>query len=214
MTVLVDNAYPSYWCTMRFEQTVTGTIPLRSQVNRVTVCAADCGNPANWVVVPYVKATDSFPYESGDADADYELEMQINPPASCGYQYDPAFHFGSRLTFHVLQGADQGATYQVRFDSEYWNYNEWSLANCVGFANSIRGPVDPVGDDPDPPSGGPGEPSGGRVPRAPTTGPERRREAEADPGGNGTRGQGASPATVGLPARGTRGHGRSEEGKR
>jgi hypothetical protein len=143
VTVLVDNAYPSYWCTMRFEQTVTGTIPLRSQVNRVTVCAADCGDPANWVLVPYVKGSDSFPYESGDG-GDGELEMQINPPASCGYQYDPLFHFGSRLTFHVLQGAEQGATYQVRFDSEYWNYNEWSLANCVGFANFVDPPGTPA----------------------------------------------------------------------
>jgi predicted ribosomally synthesized peptide with SipW-like signal peptide len=134
VSVLIDNAYPSYHCTIRTAISVTGSVPVRNQAARVWACLADCGNPASWVAVPYVRATNSFSYNDG-IDPDFELVMQDAPGGVCGYQFDPGDQSVWTVGLHILQGAAQGTTYQVRFALEEVNWNEWSLANCVGFSN-------------------------------------------------------------------------------
>jgi predicted ribosomally synthesized peptide with SipW-like signal peptide len=134
-TVVVENAYPSYHCTIRQAVRNTGSIPLANQATRVSVCLpalADCSDPGNYVAVPYTKSTDSFVYESGDGP-DFELLMQQNPEGACGWQFDPNATFGNRMTFHVLQGAEQDTSYLIRFELDQVNWNEWSLGNCSGF---------------------------------------------------------------------------------
>jgi predicted ribosomally synthesized peptide with SipW-like signal peptide len=137
-TVMVENTYPSYHCTIVSYLQVTGTVPLRNQATRVWACGPglDCSNPANFVEVPYNRGTDSFAYDSGGG-AEFELVMQDNPLGSCGYQFDPGQYLQSHVGFHVLQGAAPGQTYQIRFALEEVNWNEWSLANCYGWDTYI-----------------------------------------------------------------------------
>jgi predicted ribosomally synthesized peptide with SipW-like signal peptide len=139
-TVEVENAYPSYHCSIYQNVTTMGSVPMKNQATRVYACGPglDCSDPTNWVTVPYVKATNSFSYDSGDGDLDFELVMQDNPGGTCGYQFDPGFNYGSFVTFHVLQDAEQGSNYSLRFVVEQVNWNEWSLAACTGFRNQIQ----------------------------------------------------------------------------
>jgi hypothetical protein len=109
-TVSVENAYPGYHCTIRQTAQNVGTIPMKNQATRVYACGpgADCSSfPTNFVALTYVRATDTFSYDSGDGDPDFELIMQQNPEGVCGSQFDPGASFGSRVTFHVLQDAAQ-----------------------------------------------------------------------------------------------------------
>jgi hypothetical protein len=135
-TVLVENAYPSYHCTIRQTVQNTGSIPLKNQATRVYACGPglDCSNyPVNFVAVPYSSVTDSFAYDSGDGDPDFELVMQHNPDGVCGYQFDPGRIFQSAVTFHVLQDAAQSGTYVIRWELDQVNWNEWSPSACTGF---------------------------------------------------------------------------------
>jgi hypothetical protein len=134
VTVLVDNAYPSYWCTIRADQGLrnAGTVPMKDQALRVEVCEADCGNPANWVAATY--SGDRFWYD-GDGDTYPELQFANRYQNWCGRQWDPSptSLFGWQVWFHVEQDAAQGVTYLVRYSFEFVNWNEWSLDNCEGY---------------------------------------------------------------------------------
>lgn len=137
-SVLVENAYPSYHCVIRQFFTNSGTIPAKNQAIHVYACGpgGDCSNyPTNFVEVPFVKATRTFSYDSSDGNSDFELEMKENPNGVCGYQFDPGKSYASEVMFHVLQDAAQNGTYEIRFVLETVNWNEYSLANCVGFSN-------------------------------------------------------------------------------
>lgn len=143
-TVLVENAYPSYHCTIRQTFRNSGSIPLKNQATRVYACGptslVDCSSyPTNFQTLSYVRATDSFSFDSNyDGNADFELLMQHNPEGVCGTQWDPRSsgdNGGSRVTFHVLQGAAPSTSYVLRFVLETVNWNEYSLANCYGFSN-------------------------------------------------------------------------------
>jgi hypothetical protein len=145
---LVENAYPSYHCTIYSAQSVTGTVPFRNQSARVSVCMppADCSDPANYVPVPYDRAENSFSYDSGDGDPDFELVMQVGPAGHCGSQHDPGTTNSWRVGLHILQDAEQNATYYVRMSREEVNWNEWSVSSCDGYATY----VDPSGSAPKP----------------------------------------------------------------
>jgi predicted ribosomally synthesized peptide with SipW-like signal peptide len=140
VNVEVIDAYPSYHCTIRVWYNVLGTVPVRAQRQLVSVCFTNCADPANWAPVAYNTGTGTFIYESGDGDPYFELDMTVGPGMRCGDQYHQGKSDYWTVGFHVMQGAEQSATYQVRMTQEFVNCNEWSEAVCYGF----RG-VNPTG---------------------------------------------------------------------
>jgi len=134
--VVVENAYPSYHCTIRSNVKVTGSVPVRNQVARVAACVdsqADCSDPAYFVPVPYDLGSNSFPFDPGGG-SDFELVMQDAPGGNCGHQFDPGRTTVWTVGFHVLQDAVQNETYLVEISLDVVNWNEWSLDACDGFA--------------------------------------------------------------------------------
>ena len=135
-TARIQNAYPGYWCTIRQNLQVTGSIPMKVQALRVYACGpgVDCSSfPTNYVQLPYDSGTQTYSYDSGDADGDVEVVAQHTPGASCGYQYDPGATWGYRMAVTLEDDAEQNAEYWLRFEGEYVNWNEWSAGACTGY---------------------------------------------------------------------------------
>jgi hypothetical protein len=104
LEVTINNAYPSYECTIDASITNNGTIPFNVVGARVT-------------------GLDGAPIELLGGDCTYPEDPQVDPPDG---------EFPISCTLHVLQSAAQGATYtaDVTVCVAQWN-EDVSVADCI-----------------------------------------------------------------------------------
>jgi hypothetical protein len=103
LSVSIDNAYPSYWCTVKADLHNVGTVPVKLQ---------------------------SIALTNGLGDV---IEYQIQDAAGalgCGYQLDPNEPVDFYLSFHPLNAAAQGTDYNFDMDFTWVNYNEFDPDAC------------------------------------------------------------------------------------
>jgi hypothetical protein len=111
LDVTINNAYPSYECTIDASITNTGDIPFN-------------------VVGAVVKGLEGQPIELLGSNCTYPLDPQV----------DPGKEFPISCTLHVMQAAAQGATYTVDVQVCVAQWNEdVSVSGCLANPN-LEGP--------------------------------------------------------------------------
>jgi hypothetical protein len=169
LSIWVDNAYPSYWCTILADLGNDGTVPVKLQGINWTV-ELDTGegpfpidgiNPVDPAQIiedggydldpgVFPPETAWFIVEGADTPAhDLDLIFSDLEFASCGYQLDPGANPEFFIHVHPYQGAVQGANYRINADFEWVNYNEYRPENAYGCAGAGGGgyePIDPPAD--------------------------------------------------------------------
>ena len=102
LTVTVDNAYPSYWCTVWAHVLNNGSIPVKIQK-----------------LIPV----------SGNFTPGVELDL-VGVEGACGTQIDPGDDVQLGAALHVLQAAPQGDTLSGEFQIQLVQWNEFDPAQC------------------------------------------------------------------------------------
>jgi hypothetical protein len=107
LLVTIDNAYPSYHCTVYATYTNGGTVPVKTTSFAIQEFRG---------TVPLV-----FP----DMLYALELDTAYGADDECGTQVDPGDTEEIAIGFHVLQGAAQNAQYRVTWTTGVVNWNEF-----------------------------------------------------------------------------------------
>jgi predicted ribosomally synthesized peptide with SipW-like signal peptide len=132
MFVSLSNVYPSYYCNVWADYSNHGTVPVMAGALRATITKT--------VGLNTFQATGlapGDPYGIVFNKNAAELEGDVVQGIACGTQIDPGP--GGRATgwVHIMQAADQNATYTIHVEQDFVNWNEWVDGMCSLTINGL-----------------------------------------------------------------------------
>ncbi|NIA24131.1 MAG: hypothetical protein GWP04_01030 [Gammaproteobacteria bacterium] len=129
VTWTIENAYPSYNCTLTATLKNTGSVPVRATSIAFTATRTpDGGSPGSIPIVPGINEGNFY------LGTTHQIEGDISAGVRCGTQIDPAESVTTSGWLHVLQPALQNATYAFALSQDFVNWNEWDVTMCTAGA--------------------------------------------------------------------------------
>jgi predicted ribosomally synthesized peptide with SipW-like signal peptide len=122
MWLNLSNVYPSYYCNVWAAYHNDGTVPVMAGALRATITKTVGLN--TWyatAMVPTESGMNGLVFNKGAA----EIEGDIVTGIACGTQIDPGEPGTATGYLHIMEAADQNATYTIHVEQDFVNWNEF-----------------------------------------------------------------------------------------
>ena len=130
VTWTIDNAYPSYNCTLVATLANQGSVPVRATSIAFTATKTLSGQSGSSTITVFPKTPPESGFYLGNPN---RIEGDISAGVRCGTQIDPGEAVTTSGWLHVLEAAHQNATYAFALSQDFVNWNEWSVDMCSDY---------------------------------------------------------------------------------